>query len=132
MLGFETRNSIEHTSVDILLLIFDDNDNNGLTDEWVEMYGKNPYSADSNQNSLNDSLEIDKYSTNPLDSDLDNDSQLDKQEVWMHNNPFDSHSTSRIRLVFIFSTTIPRIIFLSEMPAFVTTQIKKKNKDTSK
>ena len=64
-----------------------DFDSDGLTDEDEEMYGTDPKSADSDQDTLLDYEEIKIYKTNPLNSDTDGDGYLDGEEVRSGYNP---------------------------------------------
>jgi hypothetical protein len=58
-----------------------DPDNDGLTNSEELQYSTNPFAADSDNDGLNDYVEIFTYNTNPLDNDTDDDDLPDGWEV---------------------------------------------------
>ena len=103
-------NSFGHSWGDVLLLIFDDSDCDGLTDAFEEGFGTDPFSADTDADGLDDYQELAVYSTDPLNPDTDGDGWFDGKEAWWRTDPLDPNSTPGKRQALIFSTTIPVVI----------------------
>ncbi len=70
-------------------------DSDGLTDLEEYSCGTDPNDADSDDDGLDDDIEVNTTGTNPLDNDSDNDGLTDGDEVNTHGtNPLNSDSDS--------------------------------------
>ena len=82
-----------------------DDDNDGLPDQWEELYGLNPNdsndaNADLDGDGLSNTEEFD-IGTNPLDPDTDGDGFNDYDEYYVHNtDPTDSNDYPKSGILF--------------------------------
>lgn len=93
----------------------EDNDNDGMTDEWEKKYGLNPLSAaDASLDNDNDTLtnlQEFKLQTSPLAKDSDSDGYSDAREAEKGTNPNDAKSKPGMNAVLLFF--IWMLIFLA-------------------
>ena len=61
---------------------FNDNDNDGLTNEQEGTLGTDPNNRDTDGDGIEDGLEVNTYQTDPLKQDTDDDSLTDSQELF--------------------------------------------------
>jgi outer membrane protein OmpA-like peptidoglycan-associated protein len=75
-------------SAPVPVVLADDSDNDGLTDDEEYEYGTDPDKPDTDADGLLDGEEVKKYKTNPLKKDTDGDWLTDGEEVKQyHTDP---------------------------------------------
>jgi len=91
-LGTDLQNPIDTDKDGIIDALDDDDDDDTLTSAKEKSLGTDPRNADTDNDALNDALEIDsKLGTNPLKADTDNDGISDGTEVGSDSgNPIDT------------------------------------------
>jgi hypothetical protein len=100
--------SFDIYSSELLLLYYQDSDNDGLTDEWEMEQGTNPTDSDSDNDGLSDYLEIDEFQTNPLIADTDGDGWSDSEEVTKKTDPNNPASNPlKKQKVILLATMLP-------------------------
>ena len=72
---------------EVYRIIAVDKDEDGLTNTEELGYGTDPNDADTDNDGLNDGLELNVYSTDPFDQDSDNDGYLDGIEAFNGSDP---------------------------------------------
>ncbi len=97
----------------------DDNDNDGMTDEWEKKYGLNPLSAadaslDKDEDGLINLQEF-QLQTSPTSKDSDGDGHSDFEEVAKGTNPNSAKSKPGISRLMLFFTWM--LIFLAAAAA---------------
>jgi len=77
---------------EVFRIIAEDKDGDGLTNTEELGYGTDPNDADTDNDGLNDGLEINVYGTDVFDQDSDGDGWLDGIEAFNGSDPMDSGS----------------------------------------
>jgi len=99
----------------------DDKDEDGLSNEWEEMYGLDPDSYDSDNNGISDADEdMDNdgltnaeeyyYGTDPTNPDTDGDGYSDKEEIDAGTDPNDFDSKPKSKIWFYLILFVALII----------------------
>ena len=75
-----------------LSALTDDLDGDGLSDTDEQTYGADPFDADSDDDGLEDGIEVHAHGTNPNAADSDGDSYSDPYELEHGADPLDPQS----------------------------------------